>query len=136
MSSRFNHINNIIKPALEIGKIVISDRFADSTFVYQGYVNKYGMNKTIELHKKLLDNILPKKTFLFLLPANEIIKRLKKRNKSNKYDKINISFHNNVIKGYMKLSNNNPRFISINALSSKNHINEKIIRIIDKLYKK
>ena len=136
MSSRYNHINNIIKPALEKGKIVVSDRFSDSTFVYQGYVNKYGMNKTIKLHKQLLNNFLPKKTFLFLLPATEIIKRLKKRNKSNKYDKIDISFHKNVIKGYMKLSINNPRFISINALSTKDYINESIIKIINKLYKK
>ena len=46
MSSRYNHIKKVIEPALIKGKIVISDRFSDSTFVYQGYVNKYGMNKT------------------------------------------------------------------------------------------
>ena len=67
MFSRSNHINKLIKPALLEGKIVISDRFADSTFVYQGYVNNFGMEKTINLHRQLLDNFLPKKTFLFLL---------------------------------------------------------------------
>ena len=78
MSSRLNHINKVIKPALKEGKIVISDRYADSTFVYQGFVNNFGMKETINLHKKLLDNFLPNKTFLFLLSAQKINERLKK----------------------------------------------------------
>ena len=135
MFSRSNHINKLIKPALLEGKIVISDRFADSTFVYQGHVNKYGMKKTIDLHRILLNNFLPIKTFLFILPVNQIIKRLKKRNVTNKYDKIDTSFHKNVIKGYMKLFKNNSRFILINALNSKSDINKKIIEIVTKLYK-
>ena len=53
MSARLNHINNIIKPALKEGKIVVSDRFADSTFVYQGFVNKYGLTKTKKLHQSI-----------------------------------------------------------------------------------
>ena len=61
MSSRLNHVNQIIKPALNEGKIVISDRYADSTFVYQGFVNNFGLKKTIELHKQLIQNFLPKK---------------------------------------------------------------------------
>ena len=52
MSSRINHINRTIKPALKAGKIVITDRFADSTFVYQGFVNNFGLKNTLDLHKK------------------------------------------------------------------------------------
>ena len=81
MSSRLNHINNVIKPAMNKGKLVISDRFCDSTFVYQCYVNGYGISKGLKLHKDLLDNFLPNKTFLFLISPEEIIKRLKKRKK-------------------------------------------------------
>ena len=58
MSSRLNHINRVIKPALKDGKVVITDRYADSTFVYQGFVNYYGLKKTMILHKELLDNFL------------------------------------------------------------------------------
>ncbi len=79
MSSRLNHINTVIKPALKSRKIVITDRFADSTFVYQGFVNNYGLKKTMNLHKELLNNFLPSKTFLFLLSVSEINKRLKKK---------------------------------------------------------
>ena len=50
MAARSHHINQIIKPALDKGMLVISDRFADSTFVYQGYVNKYGIQKAVLEH--------------------------------------------------------------------------------------
>jgi len=135
MSSRLNHINKIIKPSLNNGKIVISDRFADSTFVYQGFVNNFGMKKTINWHKKILNNFLPKKTFLFLLSPQEINKRLYNRKITNKYDKIDILFHTKVISGYKKLSKNNNRFITINAEQPANDIQEIILKSIRKLLK-
>ncbi len=125
MAARSNHINNVIKPALKNGKLVISDRFADSTFVYQGYVNKFGIQKAKNLHKKILNNFLPKKTFLFKLSTNLIISRLKLRKIKNKYDKLDIKFHNKVNKGYNLISNNK-RFIKIDASHSLLSIHEKI----------
>jgi len=130
MAARLNHINKIIKPAIKEGKIVISDRFADSTFVYQGYVNNYGMKKTINLHENLLNNFLPSKTFLFLLSPNLINQRLKKRKLTNKYDKINLNFHSKVIKGYKVLSKNNKRFYLLNANKSLENIHNEIINNI------
>tara|TARA_Y100000590_G_scaffold49579_1_gene52405 strand:- start:85 stop:708 length:624 start_codon:yes stop_codon:yes gene_type:complete len=135
MASRLNHINEIIKPALSKNKIVISDRFADSTFVYQGYLNNFGLKKTIELHKNILENFLPKKTFLFTLPPNVIKNRLKKRSASNKYDKLNIEFHKKIISGYKRISTNNKRFILIDATLPINDIHNKIIKKIDSLIK-
>ena len=133
MSARLNHINNVILPSLKKGKIVISDRFADSTFVYQGYVNNFGLKKTLDLHKNLLNNFLPTKTFLFILNSNEINRRLKLRKNKNKYDKINKDFHNKVIRGYKKISKNNKRFYTIDATKSITSISEQIIKEIIKL---
>ena len=135
MSSRLNHVNKVIKPALRKGKIVITDRFADSTFVYQGFVNNYGLKKTINLHKELLNNFLPSKTFLFLLPVNEINMRIKKRKITNKYDKIDTLFHSKVISGYKKLSKNNKRFIKINAKLKVDKIQKKVLKNIKDLLK-
>ena len=133
MSSRLNHINKVIKPALSKGIMVISDRYADSTFVYQGFVNNFGIKKTVDLHKKLIQNFLPKKTFLFLLSAKEINKRLRKRKIINKYDKIDELFHSKVISGYKILSKNNKRFIVINAELEVDKIQKKIIFSLEKL---
>ncbi|HJO13601.1 MAG: dTMP kinase [Pelagibacteraceae bacterium] len=135
MSSRLNHINTVIKPALKNGKIVITDRFADSTFVYQGFVNNYGLKKTMNLHKELLNDFLPSKTFLFLLSVGEINKRLKKRKITNKYDKIDTLFHSRVISGYKKLSKNNKRFIKINAELKVDMIHETVLKSIKELLK-
>ena len=135
MSSRLNHINNVIKPALKDGKVVITDRYADSTFVYQGFVNNYGLKKTMDLHKELLSNFLPSRTFLFLLPVNEINKRLKKRKITNKYDKIDTVFHSKVISGYKKLSKNNKRFIKINAELNVDKIQQTVLKSIKELLK-
>ncbi len=65
MASRSNHINEVIIPNLKKGKIVISDRYADSSFVYQGYVNKFGIKRAQKLHKELLNNFFPDYTFIF-----------------------------------------------------------------------
>ena len=135
MSSRLNHINTVIKPALKNGKIVITDRFADSTFVYQGFVNNYGLKKTMNLHKELLNDFLPSKTFLFLLSVGEINKRLKKRKITNKYDKIDTLFHSRVISGYKKLSKNNKRFVKINAELNVDKIQETVLKSIKELLK-
>ena len=126
MAARSHHINTVIKPALNTGKLVISDRFADSTFVYQGYVNNFGISKAKTLHKTILNNFLPNRTFLFELSSSKILIRLRKRKNKNKYDKLEKKFHINVNKGY-KLISNNRRFIKIDASKSMNSIHKKII---------
>ena len=126
MAARSHHINKVIKPALNAGKFVISDRFADSTFVYQGYVNKFGISKAKILHKNILNNFLPNKTFLFELSSSQILLRLKKRKTKNKYDKLEKKFHNEVNKGYNLISNNK-RFIKIDASKSIDIIHKNII---------
>ena len=127
MAARSHHINNVIKPALNKGDLVISDRFADSTFVYQGYVNKFGIQKAKSLHKNILNNFLPHKTFLFNLPTSKIISRLKNRKSKNKYDKLERNFHDQVNKGY-ELISKSKRFIKIDASKSITSINKKIIK--------
>ena len=132
MAARSHHINNVMKPALEKGSLVISDRFADSTFVYQGYVNKFGIQKAKNLHKNILNNFLPNKTFLFKLSTSMIISRLKNRKSKNKYDKIEKKFHDKVNKGY-EIILNTKRFIKIDASKSIETIHKKIITNINSL---
>ena len=132
MAARSHHINNVIKPALNKGSLVISDRFADSTFVYQGFVNNFGIQKAKKLHKNILNNFLPHKTFLFNLSTSKIIARLKNRKSKNKYDKLERNFHDQVNKGYDLISKNK-RFIKIDASKSITSINKQIIKTINLL---
>ena len=130
MAARSNHINEVIIPNLKKGNIVVTDRFADSTFVYQGFVNKFGISKVKKLHYDLLGNFLLNKTFVFELEIKEIIKRIKMRKNKNKYDKIDKEFHKSVILGYNKIYNSK-RFIKINASLDKIKIHKKIINSLD-----
>ena len=132
MAARSHHINNVIKPALNKGNLVISDRFADSTFVYQGFVNNFGIQKAKKLHKNILNNFSPHKTFLFNLSTSKIIARLKNRKSKNKYDKLERNFHDQVNRGYDLISKNK-RFIKIDASKSITSINKQIIKTINLL---
>ena len=126
MAARSNHINKVIIPNLKKGKIVISDRYADSSFVYQGYVNKFGIKRAQKFHKELLNNFFPDYTFIFKISPKEIIKRLKQRKVKNKYDKSNLLFHQKVIQGYKKIANPK-RYITVDASLSRDIIHKNII---------
>ena len=86
-------------------KIILIDRFTDSTIAYQ----HYGMGVDIKIinliHKFLLDNISVSFTFLNLVNKKNLYLRLKKRKKLNRYDKFNVNFYNKVQNGFLKLAN-------------------------------
>ena len=135
IASRIDHVNKIILPALNKGKIVFCDRFVDSTAVYQGYTNNFGINNVYKLHKEFINNIFPDITFYFNTNYSVIHKRLYKRINKNKYDVINKKFNNKINKGYLKISKNNKRFIIINASLTKKEISQIIKnKITNKLY--
>ena len=108
-------------------KIILIDRFTDSTIAYQ----HYGMNVDIKLikilNKFLLKNIKVDFTFLNLVNKKNLFIRLKKRKLLNRYDKFDMNFYNKVQKGFIKLSNiNKNKYKLINSnLDIKN--NEKLI---------
>ena len=118
-----NFINNI-KPFYK-KKIIISDRFTDSTIAYQ----HYGINKNLikMVHKNILNKIEVDFTFLMKIDINESFKRLKKRSHLNRYDQFNKNYYKNVQNGFIKLSNLQPQKYMI--INSKNSItiNKKII---------
>ncbi|MDV3178453.1 MAG: dTMP kinase, partial [Sweet potato little leaf phytoplasma] len=80
-ADRIEHLQQVIKPALSDNKIVICDRYLDSSFVYQGYVRKLGI-KFIKQINYLAYNLLPDITFYLDLEPKQILKRLYVRNKS------------------------------------------------------
>ena len=120
-----NFINNI-KPFYN-KKIIICDRFIDSTIAYQHY--GFGVNKNLIklLNKNILRKIKPNFTFLMKININESFKRLKKRRNLNRYDQFNKNFYKKVQKGFIKISNLQPRkYMIINSENSIT-INKKII---------
>ena len=117
-------------------KIIIIDRFTDSTISYQHYglnVN-YSIIKTI--NNFILDRFKVDFTFLNIVSNDNMIKRLKKRKKLNRYDKFNPQFYKKVQKGFLKLSKmNNDKYQIIDSNLEIDENKIKIIKQINKLIK-
>ena len=111
-------------------KIILIDRFIDSTIAYQHY--GMGINKNIInlLNKLILRNIKPNFTFLNTVSMINLKKRLNNRSNNNRYDKFKINFYKKVQKGYLQLSKNKKNYMIIN---SNNKINENKKIIINKI---
>ena len=81
LAARNEHVKNKISPALKEKKIVICDRFTDSTLAYQVYGKKVNMNFINNAHKYILDGLKPNITFILKVSVNASSKRLKNRSK-------------------------------------------------------
>ena len=108
-------------------KIILIDRFTDSTIAYQ----HYGMGVDIKIinliHKFLLDNISVSFTFLNLVNKKNLYLRLKKRKRLNRYDKFNMNFYNKVQNGFLKLANQKIKSYQIINSNLDIKLNEKLI---------
>ena len=115
-------------------KIILIDRFTDSTIAYQ----HYGMGVDIKIinliHKFLLDNISVTFTFLNLVNKKNLYLRLKKRKRLNRYDKFNMNFYNKVQNGFLKLANLKKKSYYLINSNLDIKLNEKLIlKKIDEL---
>jgi dTMP kinase len=88
-------------------KIILIDRFIDSTIAYQHYGFGVDLKFINYINKFLLKNFQADHTFLNLVNKNNMIKRLKKRKSLNRYDKFNNKFYLNVQKGFLKIARKN-----------------------------
>lgn len=104
VSTRCEHVKKLILPALEEGKIVICDRFIDSTIAYQGY----GFGVSLELIRKLHELVgikYPDITFILDIDVNVGLSRAEDK---NKYEEMSINFYNKVRKGFQEIAAKDP----------------------------
>ena len=137
LAARNEHIHDKIKPAILRKKIVICDRFVDSTMAYQVYGK--GVNKKFItlIHKKILGNIKPDITFIFKLNINKAMKRINQRKSRNRYDNFTKKFYLNVQRAFLKIARTNKkRYIvldtSKDTKETENVIFEKIKKVLKK----
>jgi len=113
LAARSENINLIKKFYKK--KIILIDRFIDSTIAYQHYGLGVNINLIKLINRHLLDKIKVNFTFLNVVNQKNLISRLKKRKILNRYDKFNVTFYNKVQKGFLKLSNNKKKYQIINS---------------------
>ena len=130
-------VKNIIHPAIDKKKIVICDRFTDSTLAYQVFGKGVNINLINTVHKYILGNITPSLTFILKVNINKALKRLNKRGKKNRYDKFSRNFYNNVQKAFIKISKSiKNRYVLLDNSRDSNDIEKTILnKVLSRLKK-
>jgi dTMP kinase len=126
-AARLEHVEKLIKPALAQGKTVISDRFFDSTYTYQGSAFGLDVKLIDDVRKMAIADFAPDITFLIDVPVEVAFARIENRSTNNRYEKFGQDFHQKVRNGFLKLASENPRIVVIDGTKSPQEIFEKII---------
>lgn len=136
-ASRRDNLMRIIKPALDDGDAVITDRFFDSTSVYQGLVGGVAPEIITALNTLCLDHISPDITILLDIDPELGLKRSNRvENAETRFEDMGLEFHQRVRKAYLELAQSNPdRFIVIDASRNEKAIHDDIIAQLEPLLK-
>jgi len=134
-ASRAQLVREKIRPYLDEGIYVISDRFHDSSTAYQGYGRGISIEVILSIHKLAIGNTIPDITFFIDIPV-EIAEQRRQEKLSEHLDRIensNKDFYSRVRNGYLELIKNENRFRILNGIDNIENIHENIIYEIDKI---
>ena len=136
MASRSENFDKILKENYK-KKVILIDRFIDSTLAYQHYGMGLDKNLILRMNNFLLGNFKPNFTFLSVVNKKNMLKRLKSRKNKNKYDNFNYSFYNKVQKGFLKIAlKNRSKYLILDSnKDSLKIIENKLINKINKILK-
>ena len=135
LAARNEHIKNKIKPALKKKKIVICDRFIDSTLAYQVYGKKISKTFIDHIHKKILQGVKPDLTFVLKASSNSAKKRLIKRRTKNRYDNFPKSFYLKAQKSFLSIAKNKKNYFVLDSSLNNSDLEFKIFEIVKKYLK-
>tara|TARA_B100001057_G_scaffold266488_1_gene266643 strand:+ start:2011 stop:2655 length:645 start_codon:yes stop_codon:yes gene_type:complete len=130
LAARNEHIKNKIIPAIKNKKIIICDRFIDSTLAYQVYGKKVSLKFINNIHKQILGKIKPDLTFILKVNKKSFIKRLKNRKTRNRYDNFPINFYIKAQNAFLRISKKKKSHIVLDSSDNTPDLQKKIFKII------
>lgn len=131
-AARSQHYYERVAPAIQQNKIVICDRFIDSSLAYQGYARGLGIEEVKKINEFAIGNIMPDCTILFDLNPAIGLERISTNNReSNRLDKESLAFHMKVREGYLKIAKMYPkRIIIINAEDTIDKVEQQVWQVV------
>lgn len=137
-AARAQHVSQLIKPALEKGKIVLCDRFVDSSIAYQGFGRELGVDMVEGVNHFALQGIVPDLTILFAIDPEKGLERGRTRHRGmDRLEKEQMDFHKKVYEGFISLSHKYPQRIRIiDANLEIEKIHESVVSEIQRLLKR
>ena len=136
-AARAQLVNEVIEPVLKDGGVVISDRFLDSSLVYQGFARGMGENFIKNINRAGVNSLEPDITFLWKLKPEDSIARKSKQAELDRLEAEKANFHQRVFDGYISLARRNKERIKIiDALKTEEDIHNEILNHIESFMKK
>jgi dTMP kinase len=138
-AARAQHIKEVILPAISEGRVVLCDRFTDSSEAYQGGGRKLGSEPVLMLHKILCGNLQPDLTILMDSDATTSVKRARRRNRTqpseksneNRFEQESRSFFERVREAYLKIASREPqRVVTLDARGTPEETHRKIMEVV------
>lgn len=123
-AARNEHVKKVIKPALTHGQWVISDRFFDSTTVYQGYGQGIDLNLIEEIRMATLGDFAPDITFILDIDVETSLKRATDH---NRFERMGVAFHKKIRDGFLEVAKEHKRCKVIDASKSMEQVHKNII---------
>ncbi len=130
-AARAQIVEEVFKPRLKAGEVVISDRYYDSTIAYQGYGHQQDLEQVRALVRYATAGLIPDLTILLDLEVEEGLKRKKKDNEWNRLDAYTVEFHRRVRAGYLEMVRQEPhRWVVIDAGKEWGEVQEELRLVI------
>ena len=130
LAARNEHIKNKIIPAIKRKKIIICDRFVDSTLAYQVYGKKVSLQFIKNIHKQILGSLKPDLVFVLKVKKQSFLQRLKKRRTRNRYDNFPTKFYLEAQKAFLNLSRNKKQYIVLDSSDNTPELQHKVLNIV------
>ena len=129
-AARIQHLKEIVAPALDSGKLVICDRFVDSSFAYQGYARGLGEEYITSINKAALESFSPDLTLFLDISPKDAFNRKHGADEGDRIESLGLGFHEKVYKGYKALLEKYPRICAVECSGTKFDTAENIKRIL------
>ena len=125
-ASRRHHLEKVLLPAINKGKVVICDRFTDSTIIYQGRENIHLKKMIIELNKSVI-GIVPDLTLIIDIdPTKSLSRGLSRKSNEMRFETFGLEFQTNARNGYISLAKTEKRYQLIDGNNSKDKVHQMI----------
>ncbi len=139
-ADRAQHVEFLIKPSIADGRVVISDRYADATFAYQGAGRGFPEDKVLQVIELATGGLKPDLTLFFDIPVEEAIRRMRIRDasqaKKNRMDEETADFYSRVRTAYLRIADSEPeRFKIIDAVGSVEEIQARVVDVVSAIIK-
>jgi dTMP kinase len=135
-AARAQHVEEVIRPSLAKGAIVLCDRYIDATIAYQGFGRGLDLILIQELNQVASAGLLPDLTLLFDLPVATGLSRALARNavaveNEGRFEAESLAFHERVRAGYLQGASQEERFTIVDATGTPEQVTERVTRIVD-----